>query len=87
MRSGPDKHLSNSLTFGAPDFASYTEDSRPPLGSCPQLYIDKTTDPMCHHFPQILKSFSQIVRNGNAHPHHHLFPRRNLNTKPVNSIV
>jgi hypothetical protein len=86
MRSGPDKHLSNSLTFGAPDFASYTEDSRPPLGPCPQLYIDKTSDPMCPHFPDSQVLLADLEER-QVHPRHYLFPRSNLNTNPVDSIV
>ena len=64
MRSGSDKHLSNSLTFVAPDFASYSEDSRPPSGPCPTLHIDNTTDPMCPHFPD-----SQAILANGEEPH------------------
>jgi len=56
MRTGPEKQLSHSLTIVAPDFASHSEDSCPPSGVCPKLYIDTTTDPMCPHFPD-----SQVI--------------------------
>ncbi len=52
IRTGPEKHLSNSLTFVAPDLASHSADLRPPSDVCPKLYIDNTTDPMCPHFPE-----------------------------------
>jgi hypothetical protein len=64
MRSSSDKHLSNSLTFVAPDFASYSEDSRPPSGPCPTFYIDNTTAPMCPHFPD-----SQAILADSEEPH------------------
>jgi hypothetical protein len=64
MQSGSDKHRSNSLTFVAPDFASYSEDSRPPSGPCPTLYIDNTTDPMCPHCPD-----SQAIHADSEEPH------------------
>ena len=56
MRTGPEKHLSNSLTFVAPDLASHSAELRPPSDVCPKLYIDNTTDPMCPHFPD-----SQVI--------------------------
>jgi hypothetical protein len=54
MRSGSDKHLSNSLTFVPPEVCdsclpSSADISIPP--SCPVLYMDAATDPMCPSFP------------------------------------
>jgi transposase InsO family protein len=54
MRSGSDKHLSNSLTFVPPEVCDSclppsADISIPP--SCPVLYMDAATDPMCPSFP------------------------------------
>lgn len=84
MRFGPEKHLSKSLTFIAPDFASYKEDSRPLLGSCPKVHIDATTDLMCAQFPdsQVIVAASEQPQNTSL-----LCPSSHLQTKPANSIV
>ena len=57
MRSGPDKHLSNFLTFVAPDVhADSHADAAVPRDVSPIFHMDASTDPMCPQFPD-----SQVI--------------------------
>ena len=79
MRSGPDKHLSNLLTFVPPDVchpdlqssADISDSSSPPSGPSPVLYMDATTDPMCPLFPdsQVILDAGERELIGES-PHH-----------------
>jgi len=59
MRSGPEKHLSNSLTFVPPDVCDPSSNSSADASSPafrPVMHMDATTDPMCPSFPD-----SQVI--------------------------
>jgi len=70
MRVGPDKHLSNSLTFVAPDVCLPHNDC-PAAGAAvpndvpPIVQMDASTDPMCPEFPD-----PQVVPDADGQPQH-----------------